>query len=346
MSAVATIPQRVAEIRLTIAGITKSIREAGDPDTIKAQKDKVRMAREWAKIHKIAKEVHADLIRIEIECLRRIGQIDGGLDVLTAAEKAAAKFFASLSESDLEQVIRDFGDRATATGVYRAHVSASEANYMRDLGRKIAKGERPWNGLSDDEKFDEAAERFRYDDIGALAQLVDSYAAQGETLWIEDIADQLIEQLDSEGIEVKGRALREGVREVCRKAVRSGKSITIAGTKAPRFVTCSYEEFDRTALRGGKPDITAAFMRIPFESATLPQLDEMVELRRRQLEEDRAALEGLEKVRDHISTLIQPADRAEVTIGLALARAAVMEPDAERVWHAPERERTLRRSSA
>ena len=75
MTAVAVQTEHAADLRITLASIASSIRESDDPATIKDSQDKVRMAREWARIHGVVREVHVDLIRIEVECLRRLAQL-------------------------------------------------------------------------------------------------------------------------------------------------------------------------------------------------------------------------------------------------------------------------------
>ena len=330
MTAIATQSQHASEMRVTLAAIAAAVRATDDAETLKANTDKVRMAREWARLHKVTREVHADLIRVEVECLRRLAQLGTeGLALLTPNERKAAEFFASLDDDDIEAVVADFGDRSTACAIYRAHVKASESSYMRDLGRRIARGEEPWDSsLSDEQKMADAVERFRFNTAGAVEQLLSEYATAGTAFYVEDVADDLISRLNAEdGIKVGGAAIREGIREVCRKAIRSSRPATIFGTDAPRFVTCS-----------AHPDSDQDFMRVPFENATLPQLEEMVTLRRKQLEEDQAALARLVAVRDHLASLIHPGDRRDVTIGLALTRASLGDPEASPVWNPPDGE--------
>lgn len=329
MTAVAVQTEHAADLRVTLASIASSIRESDDPATIKGSQDKVRMAREWARIHGVVREVHVDLIRIEVECLRRLAQLgDEGISLLSSAHRGAARFFASLSEEELDDVIKDFGHASTACGVYRAHVKSSESGYLKDLGRRIAKGAEPWDStLTDEQKMESAIERFQHDTAGAVEQILNDLVGVGGPFFIDDVADALIDRLHEDGIEkVGGAAVREGIREVCRKAVRSARPATIFGTDAPRFVTCSSQYGD------------TAFMRIPFENATLPQLDEMVALRAKQLEDDRAALARLTAVRDHIASVMHPGDYDDVTIGLALARSSMCDPSDQPVWDPPERE--------
>ena len=339
MTAIAVQSEHASDLRVTLASISSSIRNSDDPATIKDSRDKVRMAREWARIHGVVREVHEDLIRIEVECLRRLAQLgDEGLSALSPAHRKPALFFASLTDEQLADVIKDFGSASTASGVYRAHVKSSESRYLKDLGRRIAKGAEPWDStLTDEQKMDSAVERFRYDTAGAVAQILDDIVGTGDAFFIEDVADAVIGRLRDDGIEKVGSAaVREGIREVCRKAVRAGSPVTIFGTDAPRFVTCS--------SKYGDADFT--FMRVPFENATLPQLDEMVALRAKQLDEDRAALARLTAVRDHVASVIHPGDSESVTIGLALARASMRDAADRPVWNPPDRERVDGRAFA
>jgi hypothetical protein len=270
-----TIPAQIVEARSNIAAIREFIAKTSDPQQILGAKDRIKLAREWAKIQKVAAEVHADLIRIEIDCLRRIADLDA-LQILGTHERSAAKFFASLDLAGVEAVVTDFGRASTAIGVFRAFEKSQRDDFRRDRGRARAEG-REFDEA--DEYFETAARYYATSVRAALAALVDEFATYQTPFTVDEVADDLI---DNAGLPTDmDPAMREGVAEVCRTALRKAAPVVIGGYSLPKFITCYDAE-------------TGGFVRIPASRARVCQLEQMVAVRREQLAQDTAAFQRLE----------------------------------------------------
>src|SRR5690625_5293614 len=72
----------------------------------KAAHDKIKVAREWAKLQENAQELAERLVWLEAVLLRRIGQLDP--KVLPNARRAAARHFAALDDSALSALLNDY----------------------------------------------------------------------------------------------------------------------------------------------------------------------------------------------------------------------------------------------
>lgn len=277
MTQVATVSHDVAQARVTIAGVRKMLSEATEPDVVTEARNRIKLAREWAKIQKVAAEVSRDLLAIEAECLRRICQL-GALDVLKPHERRAAEFFGAMSDAELAAVVEEFGNASTAVGVFRASERATQDRFKRDRGRRIGQG-REYD--EPDENFDASVKYYNVRVRAALASIVDEYAAH-DSFTVGQMADDLLTDIGWDPLDVDP-AVRDGISEVCRAAVRKAPPSVVDGFTTPRFVTCYEPE-------------SGSFIRIPFNNARIEQLEQMLTIRREQLEQDRAALTRLESI--------------------------------------------------
>jgi hypothetical protein len=310
----AAVNRHIAEARQTARSLSDAIASASDPNDVKDAAQRIRLAREWVKIHGIAQEMHRDLMHLEITCLRRVVEL-GALDILPSSQRPAAEYFAGLTEQDVAELIAEFHKSTTALGVYRAKLKSDQVDYRRHQGRSYAEGDSrpPLDG--DESARRDGRRRYNGDAYGAITALLDMYASDGRNFFIADLADEVLSELPNfSGVDWEEAAVQDGIREVCRKAVSSTKTLKINGTKAPRFVTCQLSD-----------ELAERWTRIPFENASLDQLWEMVQLRRHQLAQDKAALDELlalfEQLDDHST------DRSEKlgVIAMRIAQGALDE---------------------
>lgn len=305
-TALATVAADVTRARDDIAALLAQVRGSSDPNQLKDAHERVRLAREWAKIQKVAEAMHADILRLDAECLRRIGQLDA-VSVLPPAQRTAATFLGELDDHDFESLLTDAKAR-TALAMVRQHIREIAHAEARDHGRAIGRGEAGGKYASDS-IAGRIWEYERQSVDAALATILNNYASKNFT--IAQMTDDLIADLGMPGDLDPG--IREGLAEVCREAVRAAPALLIAGTKAPRFVT-----YCRSDVDGGD------YVRIPFENATLAEFAQMISDRRRQLQEDRDALQRLEDVRQAIREYAAPTDDLdELPMGALTARAAL-----------------------
>lgn len=264
----------VAELARVIANATSMI-------DLREVRARIEAARAWAKVHKKAKEVRLELLRVEIAALVRIAELDC-LGELPKGERAAAEFFASLSSEELASYLGEHAGTTTASGLHRAVLKAQrleeELNEARQRGRRYASTPPETNSpgwLAD-----------AVPSIGrVLSGMVDMYSETGVEFSVTDMADELLADHGFEPSAVD-RAFREGVVEVCRGAIRRAEVPSINGTILPKFITAKGAD--------------GRYTRIPTMNARLGHLDDMREMRREQLAQDIKALERLDEAAEKL----------------------------------------------
>lgn len=271
--------------------IVEQIKNTDDTDFINETIDKVKLAREWAKIQKKTEEMYSQLLRIEIECYIRIYNLDC-LHILNHTQKKVAYFFSQMTEPEIKKLIKS-NSGSSAFKIFRDYT------YNQDKANFYNKGKDFANSNYDKDDFiidlEKNKETYDYKNYAqnknaAIAAILDDYSSKNESFTVEQFTDDLIIEMGIEDSKIYGHeGFKEGIREVCRSAIRSAKTIFFKDKKTPRFVTCL------------SPDIETGYIRIPFENATLEQFTEMIELRKEQLEQDRKALENLIEIYDTLS---------------------------------------------
>lgn len=275
MTAVANVAQGVVEARGTLAAVARFLEEATSPDEVAGARDRIKLAREWARISKLAAEMHADLLRVEIRCLQRIVEL-GATSILRGQEARAAEFYAEQSDDEVAYLIAEYASCHSAVGVFRRHQRDDVRGSAHAAGRAFASARGEYDEPDPDEL--EALVRSRVMSTrAALAALIEDREG---AFTISDLAQELLAEAELPGQAIaEDAAFMQGVAEVCRAAVRAAPVAVVDGIRAPRFITCT---------------AGADFARVPFENATVGQLAEMVELRREQLRQDQVALSRLE----------------------------------------------------
>lgn len=272
-------------VRATMADLLTFVQGA-DAEAAREALDKVRMAREWARLKKVAQEVTADLLRVEIACLRRIVALDA-TSILSVSQASAARFFAPFTDTEIADLIARFPGTSSAITLQQHVRAKAAADRARQGGRDFAAN--PGPAMVTGNELNRATRAAGRDFAGAMAAVLDRLAASDDVTVAEMTAvayDEL--NITPRGEMATDTAIREGIAEVCRQALRQSKALTVGELSAPKFVTCLRED-------------GVTWTRVPFASATLSQLDQMIELREEQLRQDRAALDRLKAVRTAVS---------------------------------------------
>jgi hypothetical protein len=324
MTALAQVPQDIAHLRNSVAEALAFVAHLGTAEEAREAYDRVKLAKEWAKIRKVAKEMHTELLRLEIHLLRKVAQLDA-LSAVPAAHRAAAKFFASKSDEQIDKLIRDYGDGGSPTRLMKRVLGDDEQARAR---HHYTSGEyvKQQRYVGDEARAEAVQEQARNVKEG-LAALLENYYEGDEGFSVFELAEQVCESV---GIDqrsaVWGRS--EGLLEVCRKAVRDAPSLAVLGTEAPRFVTCidRGSAYDLDLEKSGKPH----WVRVPFHVASLEQLDDMVALRQEQASKAAAVAESLANLRNELAARLANGERSrsilghapDVTLGELAARIA------------------------
>lgn len=254
-----------------------SLRQASSLGDLTEMRARIEAARAWAKVHNQVKEMRLDLLKVEVEALVRVVDL-GGLDTLPARDRRAASHLASLTPAERSALVEASGNATTAAGMCRTVWMEQELAEERAANRTrgIRFAERPTAPNGDLV----AIARARVADVSAvLANVVESHAdTAGPTFTVDQMADEVINEA-ALGDDLDP-AVKEGVREVCRRALRQAPVVEIDGTRLPRVVTAR--------------DEAGNYIRIPVENALLSHFDDMRAMRLEQIQQDQAALEVLD----------------------------------------------------
>lgn len=276
-SDVATARSSIRHALAYIEGITS-------PDQASEAHDRVKLAKQWAKIRKISAEIARDLVALEIACLRKIVEV-GGTSDLPNMIQGVAKWWAEQPAASIPSLLDQYGHDTVSAKTVRDRC-------LWDLDHRGSREYVASGGQAQDQEFFEADMR----DAGlaasrtyktALADLVQEFVdnSDDEGFDIAEIAEDLMKRI---GLDLHDDSVSWGERigtfELCRKAVLEAPSIMIGKSKAPAFITC----FNRAnGVANGD------FIRVPFRQANLWQLADMVELRRRQAADAQRAADRL-----------------------------------------------------
>ncbi len=248
-----TVASRSGEI---IEGVREAIDRCNTAQEAEDALARVAAVKAAAKAYGRLRDLRVELLALEVAALVRVIELGGGSH-LSAAERRAGEWLAAQDPAERARLIKASGS-GSAVGVCRAiwreQEEAQHRSHVRHLGVQWASGE-PRNEVAD-----------------ALTQIIGRYSKVGRPFEVADMASQLGEYVDTPEGEFE-----QGVREMCRKALQRSPSEMVDGTVIPMFVTSQL------------PD--GSWVRIPTHAATVADIQSSLEMRQRQLEEDRAALD-------------------------------------------------------
>jgi hypothetical protein len=278
MSTVARIPVQVANRHAAgLADITAAIKSADSIEDLKEARARIEAMKAWAKVHNLTKQLRLDLLIIEVEALVRIVELDGA-DTLSAMDRQAAEYLAAMKPADRIKFVHESRQATTAAGLCRSVWREDEIKRERQnrivIGRQLA--EEPTPPVYDEEAI-KMARDYANGIQGVLEKITADYIECGEEFTIEEITDQIMADSMPDDM-VEDDAIRKGVSEVVREAVRRSPVLTFNGTSIPRVITARNE---------GK------YIRIPTMNATVAHLDDMILMREQQIEQDQIKLDKL-----------------------------------------------------
>lgn len=252
---------------------------------------RIAAAKAWAKTAGKIKEARLALLTLEVMALRRAHEL--GAD-LPGSDQRAAEILAGLSEPQVRELIRTYQNVTTANGIAWAYERDStereEHRISYQLGRQF--GTRATVITNEAVDFRDHAARRVHE---VIESLLDEYVETGEPFTIDDLADSLVAHVD----EPVDDAFKDGVREMCRTAIRRQPTQMIDGTVIPKFITA------RT------PD--GGFARIPTYAASVANLDESIAMRLEQLRQDQEALRRFQEFVDRVKSI--PGSAADANVG-------------------------------
>lgn len=251
---------------------------------------RVHSAKAWAKAHQQIKQYRLDLLILEVEALVRTFELGGG-DLLAKADRDAAEFLAAMTPAERAAMIAESGQCTTARGVVRVHLEGREAKARYAAGKEWRPGSatkpEPWDGTDRLASYSEVR--------AALEDVLTDYTHGEAPFTVAQVADELLGDLGLDGTE---EPFIEGVREMCRSALRNQRSRgtdykqmplpRFNGVRLPRAVTV------RTGADEG--DDAGEWVRIPVLRARLSHMREMSRARWDQIVHDQRAAESLDQL--------------------------------------------------
>jgi hypothetical protein len=285
------VSTELVEARRTVADALRFVNSISSEDEANLAYDQVKLAREWAKIRRISDQMHLELLRLEVHCLRKIAQL-GSITIIDRKQRPAATYFRDMSDEAIETLLQDFGQGVTPWGLMQRAVNS---------GEKKRGQEHVNNGnyaLPTDEyaepEMDEAVKRYALDTKAAIASILTDYEVMGDEFTIYDLSQEMFARI---GVDTAGLSwgMAEAMDQVCRKAVSNAADLVIAGTKVPKFITCLYRAASTGIGQKGQ------YIRVPFHTANMQQLNDMVTLRREQVDSAQRALDRVEAVQEELA---------------------------------------------
>ena len=291
-----------------LEALLSGLRDCTDSEKISEYYTKVKAAREYMKIMGSVEKMRVELLQVEITCIVKMHELG---ERIKGVPSPMMEFFFTHGES-VSVYLRDYPDCISARQIYNEYLRAEGLLNEREKGKRAGFGsQESVLNLNDDEMRKHAAAKY-FDTQGAMKRIVDDYASSGKSFTVEKMADKFIEETSADDGESLSSEYKEGIREVCRRAISQTKIDTIGNKKAPRFVT----------YIDGNDELSDAerWMRIPFENASLKQLAHMVKLRQEQLRQDTIALENLQAIYEELLELSGGSADSDLSISQILKK--------------------------
>lgn len=293
--------------RHALAAIGAALGQMTDPADVNEVRARVEAARAWAKVHKQTKNLRLDLLKVEVEALVRLAELDG-TGLLTASEAKAATALAAMTPDERDAMLREYGSASTAAGVWRAMVRADEdaAAYREEVAT--------WSRRFSESATDGPTLVHEHEWIGepmarvtrrAVRRIVEDHVYGQEPFTPQDIVDELVA-----GLGEIPDAVTDGLRAVARGAILSAPTSEWGDTVIPSTITTTVDTEDGPR-----------FMRIPVANARVSDVEQMVAYRREQVRLDLEALERLEVFLRKLAEV--PGSHPGANVGDLIAGAAV-----------------------
>lgn len=299
MTQLAVISDVVSRQTQTLEALIEMIRDTSDLNDLKEARARIEAARGWAKIHGHAKHLRLKLLTVEVEALVRIYELDGLDQLVSSRDRRAAEFLGKMSQDQRDKLIAESGTTTTAAGMCATIWNKQEQERLRqefhDDGERFA--EHP-PVLYDEDVIERSRSSVAQNLSGVLANISDYYMDGGLPFTIDELAEEIIAEAGIDADIAYDETFREGVREVCRRAIRTSPPLSINGTRLPKMLTVR--------------DKLGHYRRVPTMNATLAHLVGDIEMRKEQIVQDQAALDRQVKILAQLRAI--PGGESDTTV--------------------------------
>lgn len=287
MNEVTVLDQKTLKMKKEIISVIEYLKESNDSEKIRETYDQGRAWRSYYKTLGIVEEIRVELLQIEIICIVRL--YDLGAELPKKVSEPMAVFFKT-NGIDVNYYLKEYSNIFTALGIYKKYIKMQDLKNAFHAGVKAGfnKDNQTDKNLSESEIKNKSMSNY-YDIQAAMKRIADELSVEGKSFTVSEMADKYFDEYNKKEISEEDGAYKEGLKEVCRYALRTTKIDTVGEREAPRYVTYIDSVLDEER-----------FMRIPFEYATLDQLGHMIKFRELQLKQDSGSLENLKNILDDL----------------------------------------------
>lgn len=170
--------------------------------------------------------------------------LDDAIDRLVEQRGASPSLLADMTPLERTKLINDSGNATTARGMCQS--VWREAEVARHNAEKFRYGTRLAEEPTPPKKFDDKAVEDARDRAislaGSLAHLTEEYVKNGVEFTIDELAEEIIADAELDPDLAEDDVINQGVRDVCRRALKQSPPLTINGTAIPRLITARTEE--------------------------------------------------------------------------------------------------------
>lgn len=266
-----------------IAAIAVYARSVDTTDELASLAARIRAARELVKAQDDVRDIRRMLMHAEVAVLLR--RYDLADPKLTTWDKVAIRAFQRAgTEATHDFVEKHFEEFGKASQLGRALRDQQSSEDALSAGKNLARSPRDIAEWAErlaardpdaDELQDRLREAAREDVATMMRRLIDSYTYTGEPFTVEDVTDALIGRMGADTELIEDAAFRDGVRRVCREAVRAASVIEFEGERLPSTVAV---------------ETAHGWVRVPIGSSTPAHLAATIREREAQIARDRASV--------------------------------------------------------
>ena len=239
------------------------LRDATDAQDVAGLAEKAKFAHDVFKIAKKADALAQEALQLQAEALHRLARLDA-LDLLPKRGllRSTAGWLGDMADAEFAQFVESIEPWSSITGRYKAHLKDVQMGRYRDEWGDIQHG-RP---LAPDRDFDRRQWNVAQTVLLDMAAQEDSFSTADAALALAEAIGLDCDRVDD--------VRREGLEQIIRTAISEERSEGVVveadgrSLRCPRFVTYQEDPF--------------GWVRVPWDRATLPQLQFMAEYRSQQ----------------------------------------------------------------
>lgn len=285
--------QTVEEVVSHMAGLAERVDAGEYDDDLDTAHEWVRTAEALLKVRDAAVEARIEAARLEAVILRRLGLLHRTESLTKQVDKANAKWLSGLDDPTFSEFLAGIA-RPLAIGTLRGEwlwAHRRDVRTRRAIAGHVSRA------------FPPVADEYlpsRYDAIPEVAAaLVDGLVERGQPFTTQEAAERLASEL---GVDIGDQVIARGLIDLTGRAIRSASNLTLdaialcvdgSEVQVPAVVT--YHDGD-------------AWVRVPWQSASVEQLAAMAEDRRRQARAMAAVADDLEALAQSVVQWEAPTD--------------------------------------